>query len=195
MFQGLLTNKLKAMQSDYEALRQQYKPDAIKWLFMAESPPPEAGKTSTRHFYRTGVGIGDRLFANTIKALYPETNNLTEQALADSKENWLRRFQSHGCYMIEALDESLPHSTTTSLRKQKIKDSLPKIIEKVRALASPDTKIILIKSNPFNIAAEPLKAAGFNVLNQALLDYPGYWREEPYRTKLKSMMKANGWNI
>jgi hypothetical protein len=174
-------------------LRQSYKPTSVKWLFIAESPPPTAGTISTRHFYRTGIGSADRLFANTIKALYGEASKLSETELAEQKESWLHQFQSDGCYMIECLDDSLPHDTTPAERKQKIKAVLPQLISKVRKLASADTKVILIKSNPYNIATTPLRAAGFNVINQALIDYPGYWREEPYRQKLAQTMQNHGW--
>ncbi len=178
---------------EYENLRRSYKPVQIEWLFIAESPPPEADTISTRHFYRSGVGEGDRLFSNTIKALYPQASTLTAAELANSKPQWLKRLQADRCYMIEALDESQPHKATSSERQQKLKDHLPQLIHKVQELADQNTKIILIKSNPFKIATEPLRQAGFNVLNQALLDYPGYWREEPYRTKLKAIVSAHGW--
>lgn len=179
---------------EYEKLRLSYKPTIINWLFIAESPPPPAGTVSTRHFYRTGVGTGDRLFANTIKALYAEASSLSEAELAEQKETWLRRFQQDGCYMIECLDESLAHGTTPTERKQKIKAALPQLIAKVQELATPQTQIILIKSNPYNIATNPLKEAGFKVINQALIDYPGYWREEPYRQKLAETIKNHGWS-
>ncbi len=177
----------------YELIRQTYKPADIKWLFVAESAPPPAGTISTRHFYLNDVGEGDRLFTNTVKALYPEVLNIGETDLARQKHDWLKRFQSDGCYMIESLEESLPHGTTPAVRKQKIKDILPQLITKIEALSGPNTKIILIKSNPYNIASGPLKEAGLNVINDALIDYPGYWREEPYRQKLLQTMQKHGW--
>ncbi len=52
---------------------------------------------------------------------------------------------------------------------------------------SLDTKIILIKSNVFVVAAEPLRQAGFTVLNQELLDYPGHFNQRAYREKLSKL--------
>lgn len=178
---------------DYEKLREIYKPQTIEWLFVAESPPPKEGTTSTRHFYRTGVGEGDRLFTNTMKALYPEAKDFSEGGLEKEKDRWLKRFQSDGCYMIEALETSLPHQTKPSERVERIKEAIPGIIERVKKLAGGNTKIILIKSNPFKVLAEPLRDAGFNVLNQEVVNYPGFWQEEAYKKKLSRLVAENGW--
>ena len=86
--------------------------------------------------------------------------------------------------MIEALEGSMDHEAKTSQRRQALKDARPRLIERLQELVNLDTKIILIKSNPCNILAELLKAAGFKVLNTETVDYPGYWREEQYRKKL-----------
>ena len=51
-------------------------------------------------------------------------------------------------------------------------------------LTGADTKLILIKSNVFDVAAEPLREAGFTVLNTELLDYPGHFNQRSYREKL-----------
>ena len=175
----------------YSGTRQKYKPKKIKFLLIAESPPPAADIQSSRHFYRTDrVRVDDRLFVNTMKALYPETADLKESELEANKETWLKKFQSDGWYMIEALEESQVHEVTKKQRQALIKDSLPQIIERVGKLANKDTRIILIKSNVFDIAAEPLKAAGFNVLNKKLLDYPGRYNQSAYREKLEKLLDS-----
>lgn len=171
--------------SSYDDIRARYRPARIKFLLIAESPPPSAGTQSSRHFYRSAkIRRDDRLFVNTIKALYPEAANMTEAELESDKEKWLRRFQQDGWYMIEALTTSQEHEVTKQQRQQLIQDQLPQLIERVKALADPDTNIILIKSNVFDVAAEPLRQAGFHVLNTELLDYPGHYNQRAYREKL-----------
>ena len=173
----------------YESTRQRYKPNHVAILFIAESQPPAAGTPSSRQFYRSDrIRKGDRLFVNTIKALYPDASNLTEQEVEAQKEQWLRRFQADGYYMIEALDESLAHEITKKERQEKIRQNLPSLIRKVRSIASADTKIILIKSNVFDVAAEPLRQAGLNVLNKELVDYPGQFNQRAYRGKLIDLL-------
>lgn len=175
------------MQS-YDEIRQQFKPQHIKFLLIAESPPPAANTQSSRHFYRCDtLRTDDRLFNNTIRALYPTATDQDDKNLQNQKREWLKRFQADGWYMIEALQESLPHKITKPQRQKLITDNLPKLIVRVRALAQPDTKIILIKSNVFEVAAEPLRAAGFNVLNKELVDYPGHYNQSAYRAKLAKL--------
>lgn len=175
----------------YEKIRQQHRPQHIKTLLIAESPPPSAETQSSRHFYRSEkIRSGDRLFTNTIRALYPETITLTERQLEEEKEHWLQKFQTDGWFMIEALEGSLQHHVTKQERQEAIHAHLPRLLERVRALATHDTKIILIKSNVFEVAAEPFRRAGYNVLNTELVDYPGRFNQQAYRRKLAALTKA-----
>jgi hypothetical protein len=176
--------------SSYDDIRIAYKPDRIKVLLIAESQPPAASVQSSRHFYRSDqIRKDDRLYTNTIRALYPETAETTEEYLEQNKEQWLRRFQSDGWYMIEALPTSLRHEVTKKQRQTFIRDHLPELIDRVKKLVDENTKIILIKSNVFDVATEPLRAAGFTVLNQHLLDYPGHFNQQAYREKLATYAK------
>ncbi|HEU5187845.1 MAG TPA: hypothetical protein VFT87_05075 [Candidatus Saccharimonadales bacterium] len=173
----------------YTTLREQYKPTHIKLLFIAESPPPAADVQSSRHFYRSEkIRRDDRLFTNTIKALFPEAAALTEGQIQPNKEAWLKKFQSAGYYMIEALEESQVHEVTKLQRQEKIKAVLPHLIKRVKALVEPGTRIILIKSNVFDVAAQPLRSAGFKVLNTGLVDYPGRFNQHAYREKITALI-------
>lgn len=179
----------KGMES-YEGTRSRYKPASVKVLFIAESQPPDPDTPSSRQFYRSDrVRQNDRLFVNTIKALYPKAATQTEKEIEAAKESWLRRFQADGYYMIEALDESLAHGVTKPQRQEKIRRNLPQLIKKVSSLADKDTKIILIKSNVFDVAAQPLRSAGFTVLNTELVDYPGQYNQRAYREKLTRLLQ------
>ena len=90
--------------------------------------------------------------------------------------------------MIEALDESLPHETTKQERQEKIRSAIPTLLKKVDTLASEDTRLILIKSNVFEVATEPLRNAGYKVLNHELVDYPGQYNQRAYREKVRSLL-------
>ena len=176
--------------SDYDTIREHYKPRHIKVLLIAESPPPAPHVQSSRQFYYTDrVRKDDRLFINTIKALYPESADQTEAELEPNKEKWLRRFQADGFYIIEALEDSQQHEVTKPQRQERIAAALPHLIERIRQLADEDTKIILIKSNVFEVAATPLRKAGFSVLNKELVDYPGHFNQRNYRQKIAALVK------
>lgn len=174
----------------YETERQKYRPKQIKFLLIAESPPPSANVQSSRQFYYTDrIRHDDRLFTNTIRALYPETADLPEAELEEHKANWLSRFCKDGWYMIEALEDSQVHAVTKAQRQAKITQSVPRLIKRVKTLANPETKLILIKSNVFQTAAEPLREAGFNVPQTELVDYPGHYNQRAYREKLARLIE------
>jgi hypothetical protein len=171
--------------TSYNEIRRQYRPKHIKILLIAESPPPPAEVQSSRQFYMTDrIRKDDRLFTNTIRALYPEVVETPEPELEADKEAWLRRFQKDGWYMIEALEDSQEHEVTKKQRQERIANCVPRLLERVRGLVEPGTKIILIKSNVFDVAAEPLRQAGFTVLNTELVDYPGRFNQKAYREKI-----------
>lgn len=176
----------------YESVRQQYQPSHIRYLLIAESPPPAPEIQSSRQFYYTDrIRKDDRLFTNTIRALYPETVDLKEEELEQEKQKWLERFQSDGFYMIEALPESQVHEVTKKQRQERIHTALPLLLERVKKLAGPTTGIVLIKSNVYDVATEPLKQAGFKVLNTELVDYPGHFNQRAYREKLATLIANN----
>jgi hypothetical protein len=175
--------------SSYDKVREKYKPKKITTLFIAESQPPAAGVPSSRQFYRTDVVYReDRLFANTMRALYPAAAELTEADLKTQKETWLCKFQNDGFYMIEALETSLAHEVTKEQRQVLIRAALPRLLERIKELDAQDARIILIKSNVFEVAAEALRQAGFTVLNKQLLDYPGRFNQRTYREKLAQLI-------
>lgn len=174
---------------NYESVRRQYKPEHIKVLLIAESPPPQPEVQSSRQFYYADrIRKDDRLFTNTIRALYPEAVDTPELQLEEHKGDWLQRFKQDGFYMIEALEDSQEHEVTKKQRQERIRQSLPRLLERVKELAKNDTKIILIKSNVFDVAAGPLKEAGFTVLNTGLVDYPGHFNQRAYREKIAALL-------
>lgn len=176
--------------SEYDSIRENYLPKEIKVLLIAESPPPSADIQSSRHFYRTDrIRRDDRLFTNTIRAVYPDLQEQTEQQLEQQKDTLLKRFQSDGFYFIEALPVSMVHEITKKQRQINIHDVLPELIEKVQNLANHKTSIVLIKSNVFDVAREPLLRAGFHVLNKELVDYPGRYNQRAYREKLSDLLR------
>jgi len=175
----------------YEKAREKYKPEHIRYLLIAESPPPAASIQSSRQFYYTDrTRKDDRLFINTIRALYPETMETPEPELEAQKEALLHRLQQDGIYMIEALETSQEHEVTKKQRRERISKTLPQLLERVKKLAAQDTKLILIKSNVYDEAAEPLRAAGFTVLNTGLVDYPGRFNQRAYREKLANLVNG-----
>lgn len=176
--------------SSYDEVRQKYRPEVIKYLLIAESPPPHAGIASSRQFYRAEYQApDDRLYANTMRAVFAEAAELDSKELEAGKEQWLRRFQAAGFYMIEALEKSLEHEVTKKQRQEILAGQADRVTRRVRELGASEAKLILIKSNVYDMLAGPLRAAGFTVLNEELLDYPGRFNQADYRRKLAGMLQ------
>ena len=91
---------MNVMNTEFEQARLKYKPDKIKYLLVAESPPEIEKK---RFFYFEEVKIQDSLFIQTMKVLYP--NDIVDvPTLRSNKPAFLKRFQGDGFYLIDALD-------------------------------------------------------------------------------------------
>lgn len=182
--------RYNGIMANYDEIRLRYRPQHVKVLLIAESPPPSPDIQSSRQFYYADrIRHDDRLFTNTIRAIYPEMAELPEAELEAKKEELLQRFKKDGWYMIEALEDSLPYEVTKPQRQALISKALPSLIQRVKKLAEPDTKIILVKSNVFKVASDPLKKAGFKILNKELVDYPGHYNQRAYRHKLAELAK------
>ncbi|GAC1373091.1 MAG: hypothetical protein NVSMB39_7350 [Candidatus Saccharimonadales bacterium] len=176
--------------SEYDEVRQTYRPEVIKYLLIAESPPPRAGVASSRQFYRAEYQAPDDwLFANTMRVVFAEAADLAIKELEAQKEQWLRRFAEVGFYMIEALEKSLTHDVTKKRRREILAEHTDELASRVGELDASAAKLILIKSNVYDMLAGPLRAAGFAVLNEELLDYPGRFNQAYYRRKLAGMLE------
>ncbi|HVQ43541.1 MAG TPA: hypothetical protein VMT30_01070 [Candidatus Saccharimonadia bacterium] len=177
--------------TEYEQIRRRYRPPVVRYLLIAESPPPAAGVASSRQFYRAEYQKpDDRLYANTMRAVFAEAADAPAGDLEAAKAAWLGRFRDAGFYMIEALETSLEHEVTKPERRRLLAERADAVIARVRELATAETKLILIKSNVYDMLAGPLRAAGFVVLNEALLDYPGRFIQRDYREKLAAMVRV-----
>src|SRR5581483_2630173 len=96
--------------------------------------------------YTDRIRRDDRLFTNTIWALYPDTAGLTEEGLEAEKQAWLLRLKEDGVYMIEALQPSQRHAVTKKQRQQRIREAMPRLVERVPQLAANSRENVLIKS-------------------------------------------------
>lgn len=174
------------MRENIESARQKYKPNVIKFLLIAEAPPPPESK---RFFYFPDVKIHDHLFLETMKAVYQcdDTKSIRRQ-----KRKLLERFKNDGFYLIDASDESIKDKSQSGKEKQ-IRESLPALIEKVRSLVSEDTKIILISKTVYKVCFEELKLKGFNVINKCSIPFPCSGQQKRFREKLSSLLNEYGW--
>ena len=174
-------------ETDFESARQKYKPRVIKYLLVAEAPPMVESK---HFFYFEHSQRGDSLFLETMKVLYPDDFSDTKN-VRSQKPKFLERFKNDGFYLIDATDTPMKDFPPAKKREQ-IEKSLPSLRNKIRDVASSETKIILISSTVYDATARILKREGFNIINDCMIDFPGSGGQKKFRDKLSALLRKHG---
>lgn len=156
-----------AMSTAISKLRERYKPERIKVLFIAESPPKSA-HDKVRFFYNPDQELWDHMYRAVMKVVFPEFVHRQGE-----KELWLRKFQSLGFYLIDATDRPVNHLSPTERRRELTAAVEGKLVE-IKSLITPDTPIILVKKNIFSAFSVPLLQAGYNVIHGSFLPFPSH---------------------
>ena len=173
----------------FESARKKFLPDHIKILFVAEAPP---ALDSQRFFYFVAIMVGDPLFLEMMKVLYPD-EFLSTRNTRRHKGEFLTRFQNDGFYLIDACRLPLPKGASSAKKKRIIRADLPFLktrlaeLKKLNRLRS-DTKIILISRPVYDVCLIALK--NFHVVNSEMIDFPGTGRQKQFREKLAASLKA-----
>ena len=95
----------------YSLLREQWKPNRVHLLLIAESAPDDHGDPSQRRFfYADHFGGADNLFRSVVHAMYGTTKEDLKQT---GKRPWLERLRSDGFYLIDLA----PYPSTRVHRK------------------------------------------------------------------------------
>ena len=170
----------------YQQARAKYTPDRIKLILITEAPPPY---DRHRYFYFEQVRRGDSFFLELIKVLFPEevaAFDTIKQVRAE-KAYFLERLQEEGYLLLHAHDEPLP-GTTAAARAPTYRDNLPQLMATLLKLGSPRTPIVLVSAVVFRAIATDLRASGFNVIHDQLIEYPNSGQQLNFRRKLKPLL-------
>lgn len=159
--------------------REKYRPHAIKYLLVAESPPTEG---SGRYVYFEDVSEGDSLFWQTIKTLYPDDCPPSAPPPRHRKREFLERFRADGFFLLDAVEKPLGKASP-AMKRRLILDSLPRLKGDLRAASGTGTKVILISAPVFEVCAAALTADGLNVVNVEMIDFPGSGGQRKFREK------------
>ncbi|NLA14693.1 MAG: hypothetical protein GX867_10630 [Tissierellia bacterium] len=179
-------NDINELQNRIENSRLNYKPDKTKYLLIAQAPPDNI----ERFFYYTNVPKHDYLFLGIIGVLYP---NLKKEFLesgrnADIKESILLKFKEEGFYLIDLSEFPISYITTS------LKDQLPKLADNIKKLADANTRIILIKSDVYEIAFRYLKDRFKNVID-VKIPFPCCGHQNDFKLAFSKSLKLAGYKI
>lgn len=161
------------------AATRKYRPDPVRILFMAESPPAAAD----RHFYFEDVPRADGLWVSTMRALYGEAFGQTARE-RPRKGEWLSRFQEDGFWMLEAL----PDPVDKKKKETQIRENADAAQSAVRD-ADPQ-HVILIAAPVYKVLADPLREAGFSLPQTQAVPFPGRGQQGKFQTAMEAALAA-----
>lgn len=173
------------MSTWYDELRQTYRPDRVRLLLVAESPPDPRGG-ALRFFYAPKL-TADNLYRSVALALYGQEPAFNER----DKPAVLERMRCDGVWLVDAVDVPV-NALSSRERKTLISASVPELIEKCKA-ADPSVGVIICKGPVFTAVARPLGDAGINVLHEQPLPFPlGNWRSK-FIEGMRAALSASDW--
>jgi hypothetical protein len=157
------------MSTRISRLRKKYKPKTkkVKVLFVAESPPV-SDDDKVRFFYNPEQERWDYMYRAVMEAVFSDF-----QYCPREKDKWLRKFQKHGYYMIDATDKPV-NRLLAAERRQILKDSVKSKLREISKLATKKTPIVLIKKNVFEAFNEPLCKEDYKVIHEEFLPFPSH---------------------
>lgn len=163
----------------FEIARRKYRPDLVRVALVAESPPRA---DSGRFFYFEHVDVGDSLFLELMKALYPDARGDTK-SVRWRKAEYLRRFCNDGFYLMDASQEPVA-GASRGAKVRAIRAGLDQLQRDLTEIQHADLKVVLISAPVYEICCGPLRQAGFNVVNAEMIDFPGFGRQREFHVKL-----------
>jgi hypothetical protein len=176
----------------------QYRPKAIRVLFIAEAPP---ALKSGRFFYFASLTTRDTLFLEMMKVLYPIDTGFVEygenrkaafdaKRVRQCKDKLLGKFMRDGFYLIDASEQPMPENANPTIKKSVIRNALPDLRKRVRKLCgSGDVAVVLLSSSTYSICAEAFRGDGLRVLNDEMIDHPARGGQKVFRRKLRAVMR------
>jgi hypothetical protein len=167
--------------------RSRYQPKRIKLLFVAEAPP----SNPERFFYFEAVNKHDWLFLALIRWLYDEVRDLDTPELRERKREFLERFAADGYFLLDASDAPMPPGATLAEKRRLLSRFLPALIKKIGEFNPEHLRIVLISNAAYDVCCEPLRTAGFNVMNNEMIDFPSSGRQAEFRRKLGQLLDEN----
>lgn len=158
----------------FEAARRKYRPDLVRVALVAESPPQEG---TGRFFYFEDVDVGDSLFLEVMKALYKDARGNTK-TVRRRKRDYLERFRDDGFYLLDASQEPIA-GERRAVKARFISAGLAQLQRDLAEIQNGGLKVVLISSLVYEICCDPLRQAGFDVVNTEKIHFPGFrWQSE-----------------
>lgn len=167
---------------DYAKAAQKYRPDEIRCLFLAESPPAYKSEDKKSYFYFEDNPGSDIFFATLIFALY----KIKYQKADRNKAELLLKFQRDYYWLMDVVEHPINrlnrNRTNPKERERIIREQIPDFLTRLNSLKKENiftssSGIIIIKKLNYEILSPVLLEHGFTVFNKSKIDFPKYYRD------------------
>lgn len=156
-----------------DAAAAKFKPEPIELLLVAEAPP----SSLDRYFYFEDVRDQDSLFRHVVRA------TLAIEPSRTKKASELQQLADRGVFLIDLKPE--PKSPGETLEAY-----VPDLA--IRAAALNPRHVLTIKANVCDLAQQPLRAAGLQVVDQRV-PFPGSGQQRRFLEAMASALDSIHW--
>lgn len=139
---------------------------------MAEAPPGVKPGEPERYFYFEDVGKHDDLFRYVVRGV------LGDEPTRSDKKELLSKLRDHGVFLIDLKRDPIDESS--------LDECVPDLVRRCKRL-NPD-RIILIKTNVYDVAFSALREANLPVVNERI-PFPGSGQQKRFEEAFASALK------
>lgn len=166
---------------EYKTLRNRFKPDNIKLIFLLESPP-----ASGAYFYDSNSLEHEWLFKAMMKVIGFEIDELN----ANTKTDGLKAFKNAGNILIDASYIPVNQINDDNLRNIAIMEQFDALLTELEVLNAlkKNIPIILVKSNIFALFNSCLKSKRFNIINEGIVvPFPSHGQQGRFHQRINEI--------
>jgi len=161
---------------EYKKLRDKYKSENLRGIFIAESPPK-----SGKFFYNEKGFINEDLFSAMMKFINEQPK---------TKREGLSAFKNKGYFLIDSIYEPVNKIKPEREKNRKILGNINGLIADLDKIVNGSRiKVVLIKNSIHQILYGPLTAIGYKVINKEPIPFPSRSQKNinSFLTKLRKL--------
>ncbi|MCR8669583.1 hypothetical protein [Agrococcus sp. HG114] len=166
----------------YTARRERWRPERVRLLLVAESPPAVDGG-QRRYFYDDDLLKEDGLFREVAKGL---CNAGSLRSGAGAKVPWLGALRDAGVFLIDL--SPVPVNRLGANRNRTLASSVADCT--ARAVALGPEGVILVKRSVHELLADPFKAASLPLLHEEPVPFPGSGQQRRFQERFAAAVAA-----
>jgi hypothetical protein len=161
----------------YKEMRDAYRPQKIKAIFVLESPPK-----SGKYFYNPGGTPHEQLFRAMMEFI---------EVKSSSKQEGLRAFRDQGLIVVDASYTPVNDFRGRARDEAILREYDSLLLDLSLLNPNKDVPLILVKANVCKLLGKRLRDAGFWVINNDVeIPFPGSGRQREFRDKLAAMVET-----